>query len=1009
MKVHRFIFLFYFYSITAPPQNEENTRSLFHERSFTPRSNSSLSSRRPSFSTSNFGSPTFVDRTISTQRVLNSPFYNGRTIYGGASAYGRRLGRSSSELRTNLNNSVQIKPKNESNIENMALSKTARRILDTLEQYTTPVSDAKKIPVGPRKNTKQEGLFAKYTGANPYRKDSKVASNTELHVPTVPELLKMKQQLQESTETVRQIAKSSKSDLNKEEYKLPTVEEESSKHTSKIKTKVCAVRQKVTKETDSAEQVKLPAVSLPISTLPKFDFSVPPVPSFSKPSISVQPKEPIQKKTEPKLVHKEKVNLTTEYKFSDPLVIAENIETIIGVNNFKFSEPILKKQLINNFKVSDATEFKPKRVQKNNGEIQPASQLLTGSVMDVLGKKSPNLMDKFKPPEGTWECSVCMVRNQPNVTKCVACESPKVAAPSRNQSTDIFSKQSSSLMDQFKPQEGTWECSTCMVRNKPVAGKCVACETPKVTLQSVDTFAKQSSNIMDKFKPAEGTWECSTCMVRNKPNTTKCIACESPNVVQSSKNQSVDVISKPSPNIMDKFKPQEGSWECAVCMIRNQSENTRCAACGESRQTAKLPEPQTKPLPWGESVLYKPQTFSKNDNQTLNSFGNQFKPPKDTWECSSCMVRNKIEAEKCVACESLKPELKKKLNAGFGETFKKKDSEWECSSCMVKNTSDKTKCVCCEAAKPGSNLDDKKSGFTKFSFGVDKQATSKFTFGFKPGNNVPLQPQNSFVSTDTQKVTPVISVPFSSNAIAPSSKVSEPDSSKIMPQAPSLFATATTKVTDIHQSTQEKENATAKANSSFPSLPSVPDNSKPVFPSATPTTLSTNIFDSVKSESAGKPVFQFGASTAVSTNSDTKSLFSSTSTTLFASPSTTAAATPITFGTSKSDAEPPAKMPNFSFGQKVDISKTENTGSQASGTAFGFGTENKVSSFQFNATANTPSVTASQPTQNGFSFGSTASSSAGFSFGKSPASPAGIFNFGNSSSQVSEVCAIRLI
>lgn len=130
----------------ASPKGSNN-RTLFLERSLTPQPNTSLSSRRPSFNASTFGSPKFIDRTLSTKRILNSPFYNGRTIYGGASAYGRKLGRTSNDLQSSLRNSVHIKPVNEKPLsDNTALSKTARRILDTLEQYTTPVNDATKIP-----------------------------------------------------------------------------------------------------------------------------------------------------------------------------------------------------------------------------------------------------------------------------------------------------------------------------------------------------------------------------------------------------------------------------------------------------------------------------------------------------------------------------------------------------------------------------------------------------------------------------------------------------------------------------------------------------------------------------------------------------------------------------------------------------------------------------------------------------------------------------------------------
>lgn len=34
-------------------------------------------------------------------------------------------------------------------------------------------------------------------------------------------------------------------------------------------------------------------------------------------------------------------------------------------------------------------------------------------------------LDKFKKPEGSWECEVCLVQNKAEATKCIACQSAK--------------------------------------------------------------------------------------------------------------------------------------------------------------------------------------------------------------------------------------------------------------------------------------------------------------------------------------------------------------------------------------------------------------------------------------------------------------------------------------------------------------------------------------------------------------------------------------------------------
>lgn len=860
---------------------------------------------------------------------------------------------------------MEVKPKNDGNNESLMLSKTARRILDTLEQYTTPVNDAKKIPVVARRHARQqEGLLSKFTGANPYARNVKAPSNTELHIPTVPELLKMKQQLQESTEAVREIATHSKSTLNQEEYTLPVVAEETpSKHTSKIKTKVCTVRQKPTTNHEvTTETVKLPTVALPISTLPKFDFSVP-------------PPTPKHDKTEPPK--------TIEYKFSDPIVITENIDNIIGANNFKFSEPIAINLFKNNFKVTEPSEFKPKRVQKNNGEIQPAAQLVSGSVMDVLfAKTTPStpttnqLLEKFKPKEGTWECQSCMVRNDAEKTKCVACETVKVA-PS-----------TVTLLEKFKPAEGTWECPVCMIRNKPDLTRCAACESPKTAPPPKPTQPPPPTTTLFKFTTNNQQWQCTKCNANNKNDTNTCSGCKTARFTFGFGSTNT------TNSLLEKFKPAEGTWECSMCMVRNKPELTRCAAC-ESPKTAPPPQ-QTKTLfkitpndiQW---QCTKCKANNTTDTNTCTScktpkvtfgFGEQFKTPKDTWECNSCMVRNQKTAEKCIACESPNPEAAKKVNSGFAAEFTKKSNEWECPSCMVKNSSEKTKCVCCETAKPGApegRLDDKKRGYTKFSFGVDKQATSKFVFGIKPTTTTQQNSSSSsssFVFGDTTKK-PATQTTFSFG----------------------LPANTTTKQTENKTETPPEASKPIAAPSS---LPAVPSN---LFSAATTTTKSETTTTTIK------PLFQF----STTTTSETKPItFATTAPPKTFSFGGAASANTTTTTTNKNDtsddaAAPPAKMPAFSFGSKTADDKPKPTASNSS-SGFSFGGENKAApTFQFNAPV-AAATTVAPPTQNGFSFGSAAatnssSQASGFSFGKVAAAPAtGIFSFGSNSNTQVRVC-----
>ncbi|RXM34140.1 Nuclear pore complex protein Nup153 [Acipenser ruthenus] len=170
----------------------------------------------------------------------------------------------------------------------------------------------------------------------------------------------------------------------------------------------------------------------------------------------------------------------------------------------------------------------------------------------------------------------------------------------------------------------------------------------------------------------------------------------------------------------DKFKPATGSWQCDACLLQNKPTDSKCVAC----QTAK---------PNIDSS--KQSKCSKTTSETLPSLGDKFKPVSGTWECDTCLVQNKPEVTKCVACETSKPgtgvksaltlpafsESKLTVGSGgsgstsittttsslssgfgFGEKFKKPEGAWDCDVCLVQNKAEDIKCVSCQCAKPGA-------------------------------------------------------------------------------------------------------------------------------------------------------------------------------------------------------------------------------------------------------------------------------------------------------------------
>jgi len=80
-------------------------------------------------------------------------------------------------------------------------------------------------------------------------------------------------------------------------------------------------------------------------------------------------------------------------------------------------------------------------------------------------------------PSDAWTCSICGIQNAGDKQKCMACEvpSPKASQPaSPKPSVASFDWAAAGL----KPKDirNTWTCGTCMVTNDEDSAKCIACE-----------------------------------------------------------------------------------------------------------------------------------------------------------------------------------------------------------------------------------------------------------------------------------------------------------------------------------------------------------------------------------------------------------------------------------------------------------------------------------------------------------------------------------------------------
>ena len=83
----------------------------------------------------------------------------------------------------------------------------------------------------------------------------------------------------------------------------------------------------------------------------------------------------------------------------------------------------------------------------------------------------------------------------------------------------------------------------------------------------------------------------------------------------------------------------------------------------------------------------------------------------------TCFLRNVELRVSVITCLQL---FFQPSGPGFGEQFKKPTGSWECPTCMIQNKADVAKCVACETAKPGQKPSASTMSATQVRQGVNK-------------------------------------------------------------------------------------------------------------------------------------------------------------------------------------------------------------------------------------------------------------------------------------------------
>lgn len=712
---------------------------------------------------------------------------------------------------------------------------------------------------------------------------------------------------------------------------------------------------------ETVEPVNLPNISLPISKLPNFTFTIPPPPQITR---------------------KTTTNKENTFIFASPIKVTDVGKNLQSSNHYTFSSPINAEETNNITFVPDsspktgytsfstspdytsmpnfvwsgsstAPRLKQKAKNNKNTIVEPAvaHELKSGSVLDILCPK----LDKE-------ESNVITQSNAESSSEATHTDKTTNISDSNADVKSAHNTESSGLISGIAPPASNWECNECLIKNSGSDKQCVACKATrsnpneKVSTPSstVDTVVKTKPVTKDcfgsHFKLATNEWECTACYVRNKQDDVKCVACTAAKPENKPMTQPITpaVVKIQESDLMEKFKPAEGSWVCSGCLLRNNADVITCPCCNASKPTSmKVSSTKTDTIVESSAQKLTPVNVESTLTESVNSdIMNKFKPSKNSWECSGCFVRNNNSVSTCPCCNTAKPgsgdsskSEQTSTTNGFGDKFKKPVGAWTCDSCLLQNDSKQMECVACQAAKPGSTKPNEPAsnmGSTlQFKFGMPANSGG-FKFGIDKAEDQSKSdsalPLNGFKFNSVQQNSSMaqftFGIPKGEDKVA--SETPKTSSSVVTIVSGSTGFQFSMKPT--HKLSADKE---AKQDSSL-GMPKTDGSA-----TSSEQQITSNVLSTVASPT---PVFTFGAQKTIFSQSVSNKLAQKpspeitatespkstpTSDTTAISVSTTLPSLPKESFTSQDDAKP---SPIFSFGVPSSTSAADSNTSTASTT-----------------------------------------------------------------------------
>ncbi|CAD5118299.1 DgyrCDS7012 [Dimorphilus gyrociliatus] len=741
----------------------DNLRAVDNnKRSFDPQSTLQLT--KPQLNSSLFSEGAGKQADLAPK----SPFYPGNTTFGGASSV---IGSyyPAPYSKTPIRRKVQAKHMSsvaKNNSKSLVTSSTAKRILETLENMSSPVTNAKKIPVynDPGSLTFTPAAYSRRARSR-YSLDNgpPVSSRISSKLNTTTDGTLSIDNLSDKPMTSNKVLSSEHTTLTTKPFsmdesalknidKTETIVQEPPSNSLKMKTKISAHAHYSAKPADSNPDYSLStAVTLDIKALPKFDFK------NSTAPLSEAEQQPKRKQDESSGndTDSKKPKILPEVCEQKPVPSFESIfkdcqKTTVVKKPLPTPEPSATKD---NTKFSFAPGVKPSNSLTNAVDVslkEVGDFQFNRGISPIRASLSSSLRIRSVTKRKSDDANEKSTHSSDNLSNSSNIKSPYITSIEYIVSEVPSKPVSSPSVLPSKKSESTLE-----------SHQSLSVPTGKTQTSSINFGSKESSNTEKSSLNKDTETSCNTSIFSKDSNASS---------------------TEPVP-LSALFKKKENTWNCSVCMVNNQDDLLNCASCSEPKPGTSKESSGFNPntsIKFSSFLQSDDKKVSKTDEKTPSVVVNQaggfkiapFKPEEK---------KEKSVEERSEETSKEKPTEEKPSNTPAADTslatlFKKTDV-WRCPSCDIENKNDVTSCVCCGDSKPGSKNTDsnlKSDSGLKFSFLESSNKTDN--------SNTPAKSASTLVLNETGG--------FKFSASLPSTESSSLETSK-KPEAPASNAIST--------------------------------------------------------------------------------------------------------------------------------------------------------------------------------------------------------------------------